>query len=109
VDQALFHLINEQWTNPSLDLFMAAISDIDIWKPFLVVIILLVLIFGCFKGRASVLSMLLCLLIAEQVTGFLKSAIDRRRPKQVQSVRLVQLQRTRPEFLTLFHQPTVRW
>jgi membrane-associated phospholipid phosphatase len=38
MDQALFHLINERWTHPALDLFMAAISNIEIWKPLLVVI-----------------------------------------------------------------------
>ena len=37
MDQAVFHLINERWTHPALDLFMAAISDVTIWKPFLVV------------------------------------------------------------------------
>ena len=109
MDQAIFHLINERWTNPMLDLFMAAISNIDIWKPLLIVILLMVLVFGGFKGRACLFSLLIVLLISEQVTGILKSAIGRHRPKQVQTVRLVQLQRTRPEFLTLFKKPTIRY
>jgi len=109
MDQALFHLINQRWTNPALDLFMAAMSNIDIWKPFLAVIVLLVLIFGGFKARACILCLLIALLISVQVTSVLKSAIGRHRPKQVESVRLVQLQRARPEFLTLFKKPTIRY
>jgi undecaprenyl-diphosphatase len=49
------------------------------------------------------------LLIAEGITSILKSAIDRHRPKQVQSVRMVELQRTRPKFMTLFKKPTIRF
>jgi len=109
MDQALFHLINQRWTNPALDLFMAAISNIDIWNPFLAFIVLLALIFGGFKARACILCLLIALLISAQVTSVLKSAIGRHRPKQVESVRLVQLQRARPEFLTLFKKPTIRY
>jgi len=109
MDQALFHLINQRWTNPALDLFMAAMSNIDIWKPFLVVSVILALFFGGLKSRAYILCLLIALLISEQVTSVLKSAIGRHRPKQVESVRLVQLQRTRPEFLTLFKKPTIRY
>jgi len=109
MDQTLFHLINQGWTNPALDLFMAAMSNIDIWKPFLAIIVLLALVFGGFKARACILCLLIALLISEQVTNILKSAFGRHRPKQVESVRLVQLQRARPEFLTLFKKPTIRY
>src|ERR1700747_642648 len=109
MDQTIFHLINQRWTNPVLDLIMAAVSNVDIWKPFLVIIILFALILGGFKARACILCLLIALLISDQVTNILKSAIGRYRPKQVQSVRLVQLQRARPEFLTLFKKPTVRY
>jgi undecaprenyl-diphosphatase len=109
MDQALFHLINQRWANPALDLVMAAVSDVDIWKPFLIMIVLLALIFGGFKARTCIVCLLITLLISEQVTTALKSAIRRHRPKQVQSVRLVQLQRARPEFLTLFKKPTIRY
>jgi undecaprenyl-diphosphatase len=47
--------------------------------------------------------------VAERVTNLLKTAVDRPRPKQVQVVRMVELQRVRPEFLTLFKKPTVRY
>src|SRR6266404_1286015 len=39
----------------------------------------------------------------------LKTAVDRRRPKQVQKVRMVQLERSNPRFLTLFKRPTIRY
>jgi len=109
MDQAIFHLINERWTNPALDLFMAALSDIEIWEPLLIVIVLVTLVVGGFKARACIFCLLFSLLIAEQFTGLLKSVIDRHRPKQVQSVRMVELKKARPEFLTLFKKPTIRY
>ena len=110
MDQFLFHLINEQWTSPALDLFMAGISNAEIWKPLLIVPVLYALFFGGFKGRAFVLSVLLALVISDQLfVRPLKSVIDRRRPKQVQTVRMVVLQPARPEFLTLFKKPSIRY
>ena len=110
MDQAIFHLINEQWTHPALDMFMAAISDVEIWKPFLIVFALCVLILGGFKGRAFVICLALALMVADYfLVSTLKTAINRRRPKQVQRVRMVQLERTHPQFLTLFKKPTIRY
>jgi undecaprenyl-diphosphatase len=109
LDESLFHLINERWTNPVLDLFMAALGNVEIWRPLLIGVLIFMLVFGGFKGRACIFCLLVSLLISEQVTGLLKSAIDRHRPKQVQSVRLVQLHRTRPAFMTLSHKPTIRY
>lgn len=110
MDQAIFHLINERWTSPPLDLFMAAISDVEIWKPLLVLVVLYALIFRGFKGRAFVLCVLAVLVISDTlVVPTLKSALGRLRPKQAQSVRMVELQRTRPKFLTLFKAPRVHY
>jgi undecaprenyl-diphosphatase len=109
VDQTLFHLINEQWTSPVLDLFMAALSNSEIWKPLFIAIGLSALFFGGFKARAFVICLLLSLLIAELFTGVLKSAVDRDRPKQVERVRMVELQKARPKFMTLFKKPTIRF
>jgi len=109
MDQTLFHLINEQWTSPALDLFMAALSNSEIWKPVLIAIALGGLFFGGFKARAFVVCLVFSLLIAEGITSILKSAIDRHRPKQVQSVRMVELQTARPKFMTLFKKPTIRF
>ncbi|SRR6266487_531825 len=109
MDQTIFHLINERWTNPALDLFMAALSNIEIWKPLLIVLVLVALLMGGFKARACLFCLLISLLIAEQFTGLLKSAMGRHRPKQVQSVRMVELKKARPEFLTLFKKPAIRY
>jgi len=109
MDQTIFHLINERWTNPALDLCMAALTDIEIWKPLILVIVLITVVFGGFKARACLLCIILSLVVAEQFTGILKSAVGRHRPKQVQSVRMVQLQKARPEFMTLFKAPTIRY
>jgi undecaprenyl-diphosphatase len=109
MDAAIFHLINEQWTTPVLDLFMAIMSDSEIWKPFLILVAVAAAIFGGFKARTCLICILFILLIAEQVTGALKMAVDRRRPKQIESVRMVQLVKARPAFLKAFHQPTIRY
>jgi undecaprenyl-diphosphatase len=108
MDQTIFHLINERWTNPALDLLMAALSNVEIWRPLFIVTLLIVIIFGGFKARACIICMLLSLLVAEQFTSLLKAGFDRRRPKQVQAARMVELQKTRPAFLTLFKQPKIR-
>ena len=109
MDNTLFHLINEQWTHPALDLFMAAISHFGIWRPFVIVLALVVLIFGGFRARACVCCLLLSLLVADLFTDTLKGIFDRRRPKQVEEVRMVELQKTNPAFLTLFQKPTSRF
>jgi undecaprenyl-diphosphatase len=109
LDQTLFHLINQQWTSQALDLFMAALSDTEIWRPLFVAIGVSALLFGGFKARAFVICLVLSLLIGSLVTNALKSAVDRRRPKQSEAVRMVQLQKARPKFLTIFKKPTIRF
>jgi len=109
MDQSLFHFINQQWTSRFLDLFMAAVSDSEIWKPLFMALGIGALLFGGFKARAFVICLVLSLLIGSLVTGALKSVVDRRRPKQVQDVRMVQLQKARPKFLTLSQKPTIRF
>jgi undecaprenyl-diphosphatase len=109
MDQTLFHLINETWTSSALDLFMAGVSDPKIWEPFFAVIGISALIFGGFKARAFVICLVIALVTAGLVTSGLKSAVGRHRPKQVQTVRMVQLQKVRPKFLTLFTKPVIRF
>lgn len=109
MDQSVFHLINEQWTSQTLDLFMAGLSDPAIWRPFLIAIAICVLFFGGFKARALVICLVISLAIAGLVTTVLKSAVARHRPKQVQTVRMVQLQKTRPKVFTLFKEPAIRF
>jgi undecaprenyl-diphosphatase len=109
MDQSVFHLINQQWTTPALDLFMAGLSDSQIWMPFLVAIGIGALIFGGFKARAFITCLVISLAIAGQVTSALKSGVGRHRPKHVQSVRMVELQKATPKFLTLFKKPVIRF
>ncbi len=109
MDESIFHLINQQWTHPALDLFMAAISNVDIWIPLIVVAVLIPLIWGGFKGRAMVFCLACVFLANSSVTNSLKQLVDRRRPKQAERVRMVVLTRTRPEFLTLFRPVRIRY
>jgi undecaprenyl-diphosphatase len=110
MDQAIFHLINERWTSAPLDLFMAAISDVEIWKPLLVVVGLYALIFRGFKGRAFLLCVAVALFISGTfVVPTLKAAVGRLRPKQAQTVRMVELEKARPKFLTLFKPPRIHY
>ncbi len=109
MDQTLFHIINEQWTGPARDLFMAGVSDPQIWQPFFVAIGISALIFGGFRARAFVICLVIALVIAGPITSGLKSAVGRHRPKQVESVRMVQLQKVRPKFFTLFNKPVIRF
>ena len=109
MEQSLFHTINQQWTSSVLDLFMAALSDSQIWMPFIIAVGISALIFGGFKARAFVICMAISLAIAGMVTSALKSSVGRHRPKHVQSVRMVELQKARPKFLTLFKKPVIRF
>jgi len=108
MDQTLFQLINDRWTSPALDLFMAAVSDADVWKPLLVIIIFAALVFGGFRARACILCLLITIVLAEPVTNALKTAVNRKRPKHVDSVRMVRLEKGRPEFTSIFKKPVVR-
>ena len=89
---------------------MAAISNVNVFKPLIVVLVASALIFGRFKGRALVFCLAVALFVNGNLTvGLLKKFVDRRRPKQVERVRMVQLQKTQPEILTIFHRPTIRY
>src|SRR6266581_9805405 len=109
MDQSLFHVINERWTSPALDLFMAALSDSNIWTPLFITIGVGALFFGGFRARAFITCLILSLLITNELIDVLKSAVDRPRPKHVETVRMVQLQKARPKLLALFKKSTIRF
>ncbi len=88
---------------------MAAISNVDIWRPFIILLVLYALIFGGFKGRALVFCLGFALLFNVNLTSTLKAFVDRRRPKQVERVRMVEQAKARPEFLTLFKPVRIRY
>ena len=108
MDQSIFHFINQQWTSPALDLCMAALSDSAIWEPLFIAIGVSALVFGGFRARTFVTCLGLSLLITNPLIGVLKSAVDRHRPKHVQTVRMVELQKADPKFLALFKKPILR-
>lgn len=108
MDQQLFQFINERLTSPALDLFMAAVSDADVWKPLLIILIFAALVFGGFRARACIACLLITVVIAEPITNALKFAISRPRPKHVMSIRMVRLEKGRPEFMSIFKRPVVR-
>ncbi len=108
MDQKLFHLINEQWTNSAFDLFMPLISYAEIWTPFFLLAAVALLIFGGFRGRAFVFCTAVALGLSNLAVDPVKHAIGRARPKQVQTVRLIELEKTRPMILTIFKKPRVR-
>ena len=87
---------------------MATISDADVWKPLLIIILFAALVFGGFKARACICCLLIAIVIAEPITNTLKSTINRKRPKHVDSVRMVRLEKARPEFMAIFKKPVVR-
>ena len=109
MDERIFHLINERWTHPPLDLFMPIVSSAPIWSPIFVLIGIALLIFGGFRGRAFVFCTLLALGFSNLFVGPLKHTIARSRPKQVQPVRMVELQPAKPAFITVFKKPRVRF
>ena len=109
MDQSIFPFINQQWTSPAFDLFMAALSDSAIWVPLFIAIGVGAIFFGGFRARVFVICLVLSLLITGPVISILKSAMDRHRPKQVESVRMVELQKANPKFLSVFKKPIIRF
>ena len=108
MDEKIFHLINEQWTNPVFDLFMPTISYADIWTPFFIIAAMAFLIFGGFRGRAFVFCTALAIGLSNAAVEPLKHAVERPRPKQVQTVRMIELEKTRPKILSIFKKPIIR-
>jgi undecaprenyl-diphosphatase len=108
MDENLFHLINEQWTNSAFDLFMPLISYSDIWTPFFLIAAVAFLTFGGFRGRAFVFCTALVVGLSNLAVDPLKHAVGRARPKQVETVRLIELEKTRPKILVIFKKPHVR-
>src|SRR4051812_1707967 len=108
MDETLFYFINERWTNRVFDYVMPMVSASEIWKPFFVIAFVIALVVGGFRARACVISLLVILLLSDQMTKLIKTAVDRRRPKQVQTVRMLDLPKARPAFLKLFAIPVPR-
>ena len=87
---------------------MPAISYSDIWTPFFVIAAIILLICGGFRGRAFVFCTALSLGLSNAAVDPLKHAVGRARPKQVETVRMIELERTHPKILTIFKRPSIR-
>jgi undecaprenyl-diphosphatase len=109
MDRTIFELINEHWTNGFFDYLMPVVSASEIWKPILLIIFVLTLFIGGFRGRACVICLVIILVAGDEMTRLLKTGVDRRRPKQVDSVRMVELPKVKPAILKAFHKPSVRF
>ena len=110
MDQSDFHLINERWTSPALDLFMAAISNVEIWKPVLIALVVYALVFMGFKGTC----VHACLLFAADVSriffGRPAEECGRPFPAEAGPNRAHGAVGTNAaEFLALFHRTTIRY
>ena len=104
MDEKLLILINQRWTSPVLDKFMAAFSSFDAWVPIFVVLIVILLIKGDFRMRAFLLTAGIVIAINDGVVAHaLKRIVDRPRPHQVlDDVRQIDLAKARPRLLALF-------
>ena len=104
MDEKLLFLINREWTSPVLDKVMAAASSFDAWLPLMVVLILLLIIKGGFRGRAFVVTAALAVAVSDGlVSKTLKRVVDRPRPHQSHNdVRVVDLARAKVRFGALF-------
>ena len=110
MDARLFSLVNSRWTNPVLDRLMAAASALDVWLPFLILLVVVTAWFGRRRARLFLLALGLMLIVGDAVVGNgLKHLIHRPRPFQtIGNVRQVELARhAHPRFLALFQPPVV--
>lgn len=109
MDQKLFFLINREWTAPGLDLLMATVSSFDFWIPILCALIAGIAIRGGFKARAMIVVAVIVVGMSDGIAvNNLKHAVNRPRPTQLQSVRVVDLKKAKPRFLALFKPPLVQ-
>jgi len=109
MDQKLFFLINREWTAPGLDLLMATVSSFDFWVPILCVLIVCIALRGGFKARAMIVVAILVVGLSDGVAvNSLKHIVNRPRPTQLESVRVVDLKKAKPRLLAVFQPPLVQ-
>lgn len=79
-DLRLFFNINGQWTSPFLDAILPWLREPYVWAPlYLFLIVFAVYNFG-WKGFFWIVFFIVSFAIADQTSGFLKSAVGRLRP-----------------------------
>jgi undecaprenyl-diphosphatase len=110
MDTLLLFLINKQWINPVLDRFMAICSDFDLWRPVLLVAVLILFWRGGFRWRSFLIVTAITIAFTDGIfTQVTKIVVNRPRPIQaLADVREVTLQKTHPTVLGLFQPASVR-
>jgi undecaprenyl-diphosphatase len=103
MDQAAFHFINTQLTNPVLDIPMAALSSWAVWWPLAILAGVIILLLGGFHARAMLLAAVLAVGINDGlVCRTLKDMVGRPRPNDtVSGVRTIDLARATPRLLAV--------
>jgi undecaprenyl-diphosphatase len=83
-DLDLLHQINGVWIHPALDKVMAVVSDFDLFKIPLLVLIVALLAWGKYRERLFLFIMLWCVVIGDMVIDSgLKTWVRRPRPHEV--------------------------
>jgi undecaprenyl-diphosphatase len=83
-DRRLFLLVNGAWTHPVLDAVMVAVTDFDLWRVPLILLLLAVLARARTDTRLAILFAVLAVVIADQVVASgLKPILHRVRPFHV--------------------------
>lgn len=110
MDKQLFPLINLKWTSPALDSFMAALSCLPVWIPFIVAGALAVAVCGGFKARAMLVVLALVIPVLDAgISDTIKKTINRPRPREAMpGVRVVDLKPGALRILSAFKPATVR-
>ena len=103
MDQAAFHFINTQLTNPVLDIPMAALSSWAVWWPLALLAGVVILLRGGFHARAMLLAAVLAVGINDGlVCRTLKDIVGRPRPNDtISGVRTVDLAKATPRLLAV--------
>ena len=103
MDQAAFHFINTQLTNPALDIPMAALSSWAVWWPLAILAGEAIFLLGGFHARAMLLAAVLAVGINDGlVCRTLKDMVGRPRPNDtVSGVRTIDLARATPRLLAV--------
>ncbi len=109
MDRKLFFLINREWTGPIPDRLMAALSSLDFWIPLLLLLIVALVVFGGFKGRALLATAVVTVIVTDSiVVNSLKHLVNRARPLQAEAVRVVTLKKASPKALGVLYSPKVK-
>jgi undecaprenyl-diphosphatase len=83
LDLQILYRINQTWSRPWLDPIMARVSDFDSFRYPLIIAVILVLIFGKFRGRLFLVLMAACLVIGDGIIDWdFKMGVNRPRPNE---------------------------